>query len=614
LQSGSATIKNRLTNLPPTPGIYMMLSHSSEILYIGKAKNLQKRVTYYAKPDLPERLRVMVSKVHDIEHIVTKSETEALLLEARLVKKHQPKFNILLKDDKSFPYIRFRSDHDFPQILKLRSKSTPEGKFFGPFASNDDVDTTLAELQKIFKLRPCSDNYFASRRRPCLQYQIKRCYAPCVGKISKAEYAELANQVLSFLGGKTKELQDDLAKQMEDLSASMDYEKAAELRDRIKALSYVQLKFGQAQGVLGDADLIRLDVMHGTYSILVAFYRSSQYYGNKVYFPTHTQGATEDEVLEAFIEQFYSDKPKPDEIIVSLGRAISEEPSGSRGGIHETFVSSTKETKITIPTKGPKFQLLQSFENTAKEALEKHIQSSLKHKQILKSLQVLFHLPQEPERIEVYDNSHIMGQHAVGAMVVAGRDGFQPKEYRCINVISSSLTGGDDYDMLRQVLTRRLDRIKKDPESTPSLMIIDGGKGHMSRVASIMDKFAINIPFVCMSKGEDRNSGREWFHGPGFESFTISPNDKVMQYLQVLRDEVHNYAIRKHRLKRSKAITTSVLDDVPGVGLQRKKDLLQNFGSIERIKNASFAELASVSSIGKSTARKVFDALHHKDK
>jgi len=598
----SAVIKQIIPTLPATPGIYQMISEHGEILYIGKAKNLRKRVSYYTKPDLYERLRVMVAQVHNLEHITTKSETEALLLEARLVKKHQPKFNILLKDDKSFPYIRFRSDHDFPQILKYRSKTPPEGRFFGPFASSEDVDTTLAELQKIFKLRPCSDNYFAARRRPCLQYQIKRCYAPCVGKISREDYAQLAKHAVSFLSGKSKELQEDLVKEMEVYSAEMNYEKAAETRDRIKALSYVQLKFGQAQGILSDADLIRLEEDKGVYVALVAMYRLGQFYGSRIYFPVHTEGAGMEEVMEAFLLQFYQDKVCPAELVLSCKVAESKL-------IAESLGTQDARVIITTPVRGAKLQLLQSFEHQAQTALENYIKSTLKQERVFKDLQILFNLPSIPERIEIYDNSHISGQHAVGAMVVAGRDGFQRSEYRCYNVASPSATGGDDYDMLRQVMKKRLEKISKNPDSKPDLMIIDGGKGHMSTVQAVMDKADILVPFVCMSKGEDRNAGREQFHIVGRDVFTMPSSDKVMQYLQVLRDEAHNYAIRKHRVKRSRAIRTSALDEIKGIGVRRKKDLLQHFGSLERLKNASQEELATVPSIGKSVAKKVFDAL-----
>lgn len=619
----SAVIKQTLATLPQSSGIYQMISTGGDILYIGKAKNLQKRVTYYTKPDLPERLRLMTSLTHRLEHVITKSETEALLLEARLIKKHQPKFNILLKDDKSFPYIRFRADHDFPQILKYRGKAPPAGRFFGPFSSSEDVDVTLKELQKIFKLRPCSDNYFASRTRPCLQYQINRCSAPCVGKINKEDYAKLASQGMNFLSGKTKELQEELAKEMEVCSTEMSYEKAAEVRDRIKALSYVQLKFGKVQDILRDADVIRLEAEHGAYVVLVALYRNGQYYGSKPYFPVHTEGASDAEVMEAFILQFYLDKVCPDELILSHDVIDKEEAenmltalgldadASSNSRDHKRPASEgNRVIKITVPTRGAKLQLLQSFEHPAKLALENHLKSHIKKKNILESLRTLFDLPSPLDRIEIYDNSHISGQHAVGAMVVAGSEGFLPKEYRCYNVLSTSLAGGDDYAMLRQVLTRRLEKIAKNLGSVPSLMIIDGGKGHMSTVLSVMEKTKITIPFVCMSKGEDRNAGREQFHMPGRETFTMPHGDKVMHYLQVLRDEAHNYAIRKHRLKRSKSMRTSSLDEIEGVGARRKKDLLQQFGSVGHIKNASEEELAAVSSIGKSTARKIFTALH----
>lgn len=622
-------ITDSIKHLPTSPGIYKMLAASGEILYIGKAKNLRVRVAYYTKPGLTMRLTRMVELVEIVEFITTNSEAEALLLEARLVKHHQPKYNILLKDDKSFPYIKLRMDHDFPQIVKLRSKSMPEGKVYGPFASTNDVDATLAELQKIFKLRSCSDNYFAARKRPCLQYQIKRCYAPCVGKISTTEYNALVLQVEDFLQGKTKQLQEDLAKQMEDLSRDMQYEKAGEIRDRIKALSYVQMKFGSSSEI-ENADIIMAsqklslpgslsrrgnlennelaarddEAFSSTSAILVAFYRNHQYYGNHVYFMEGTEDSDEGEIIAGFIEQFYQDKIPPKELITSHAILNPTEMKTALQSLHKIKVD------ISTPSRGPKLQLLKTFEDTLQKALVKKIKDEISKAEIWDELQNLFNLPSAPELIEVYDNSHIMGQYAIGAFIACGRKGFIRKKYRAYNLESTSEYGGDDYAMLAEVLKRRIEKIIKNKDQKPDLLIIDGGKGHLSTVEVVMNKLSFHIPFVCMSKGPDRNAGREQFHMTGRDVFTLDKDDKLMRYLQILRDEAHNFAIKSHRKKRSQNMRSSILDDIEGIGPKRKKDLLHFFGSSAAVKNASLEELENIAGLGKSMARKIFHSLH----
>lgn len=596
-------ITDALKNMSNLPGIYKMIAASGEILYIGKAKNLQNRVAYYTKPDLITRLKRMVELVEKVEYITTNSETEALLLEARLIKHHQPKYNILLKDDKSFPYIKLRLDHDFPQIVKLRSKLRPEGKVYGPFASTTDVDATLAELQKIFKLRPCSDNYFASRQRPCLQYQIKRCYGPCVGKIDKEEYAKLVCQIENFLQGNTKELQEQLAKEMEILSQNMQYEKAGEIRDRIKALSYIQMKFG-VNNELPNGDIILAESYAGTAAILVAFYRNNQYYGNHVYFMEGAEDNSEDEIIASFIEQFYQEKVPPKELLTNHPILSPKEMSEALYSLHKVKVN------IATPSRGAKLQLLQSFSDSLTTALTKKVKDDLNQSAIWQELQTLFYLESEPELIEIYDNSHIMGKYAVGAFVVASKEGFIRRKYRCYNLESSSESGGDDYAMLAEVLTRRLNKIIKNKDEKPSLLIIDGGKGHLSTVNAVMQKLSFYIPFVCMSKGPDRNAGKEQFHMIGREIFTLDRDDKIMRYLQILRDEAHNFAIKSHRKRRSQNMRSSILDNIEGIGPKRKKDLLHSFGSSEAIKNASLKELENIASIGKSMAKKIFHSLH----
>jgi len=584
-----------LPDIPHSPGIYQMLSSNGEILYIGKAKDLQKRVTYYTGPDLTIRLTKMIALVMQVEYITTKSETEALLLESRLIKTHQPKFNILLKDDKSFPYIVLRSNHTFPQILKQRSKALPQEKYFGPFASSVQVDATLEELQKIFKLRSCSDSYFMQRKRPCLQYQIKRCTAPCVQKISHSEYMELVNQAERFLSGDTINLQAELSQKMDILSKALEYEKAAEIRDRIKALRYIQLKFGADDIKVDNTDIVIVISEHEHHVILVAFYRHKQFYGYKTYFPTHANDATESELLAYFVERFYTDKPIPDEIITNVKSA------------HNVNLPQ----KILTPNRGNKLRIVQMFIPTAERALVEYLKKHLKQQQIFEQIGILFHLPKIPERIEIYDNSHIMGKYAVGAMVVATQEGFQKKEYRAHNIESTTVTGGDDYFMLSRVMTKRLAKIANQSSPAPDLMIIDGGIGHMSKMQLLMNKFKLNIAFVCMSKGQYRNSGCEQFHLPGHDAFTMSNRDPVMQYLQLLRDEAHNFAIKKHRTKRASATRFSVLEEIEGIGAKRKKDLLHFFGSVEAIHNASLEEITNVPNISSVMAAKIFKHLRH---
>ncbi|MES2215331.1 MAG: excinuclease ABC subunit UvrC [Pseudomonadota bacterium] len=599
----SQCIISKLPDIPPHPGVYQFFSKSGEVLYIGKAKNLQKRVAYYTKPDLSLRLSRMVFLVENLEYVVTRSEPEALILEARLIKKLQPKYNILLKDDKSFPYIVLRMDHDYPQIFKKRSKVAPEGKYFGPFASSEDVDVTILELQKIFKLRSCSDNYFEGRKRPCLQYQIKRCQGPCVQKVTHEEYMVSVREVEDFLSGKLTPLQKELASRMEACSEDMEYEKAAALRDKIKALSYVQLKYGRQELGVKTADILMCSSKNDTYAILIAFYRNGQYFGNKIYFPEGTEGTSAPEVLACFIEQFYLDKERPEEIIVNHDPGLF----GSDGGdnSHVNFYN----IKITCPARGSKLQLLQSFENSLEQALQLHVKKNIQNRGVLEEVQKLFDLEDIPRRIEVYDNSHIMGKHAIGAMIVAGQDGFIKKEYRAYNLESSSSTGGDDYAMLGEVMTRRLNKILESLEEKPDLMIIDGGKGQMSTVESVMNKTGVHIPFVCMSKGPDRNAGLEQFHMVGREVFTLGKDDKLMHYLQVLRDEAHNFAIKKHRAKRARTMRSSALDSIDGLGPKRKKDLLHVFGSIEGIKNANASEVAKIGGIGIAIAERILEAL-----
>ncbi|WP_341758381.1 excinuclease ABC subunit UvrC [Candidatus Tisiphia endosymbiont of Ditula angustiorana] len=612
---GSELIKSHLENAPNLPGVYKMLGADQQVIYVGKAKNLKKRLTNYIKTDLDNKTIRMVSLTHHLEYNVTNSEIEALLLEAQLIKKFQPKFNILLKDDKSFPYVKLRLDTDYPQLIKYRGKNLSSGEFFGPFVSSEQVDTTLKELQKIFKLRSCSDNYFKNRKRPCLQYQIGRCSAPCVGKISKEDYSELVGQVRDFLTGKTKELQKTLSDKMEQLSLQLRFEVAAEIRDRIKALSYIQLKSTLSSNSIKNADVIAIVEKNNCYCIQLFVYRFGQSYGNIAYFPFQTDESSKAEILTQFINQFYQTNPVPDEIIINhpiidielVTKAIKQ-------------LSANNKLSIIHPIHGNKVKLLENAELNGQLALDQHLKQFAKNQMIFQQIQQLFNLPLLPDRIEVYDNSHIMGTFAVGSMIVATKSGFDKKEYRIFNIpVAKADTnggdakGGDDYEMLRTVLTRRFTRLKKEPlKSIVSLMIIDGGKGHLSVVQKIMAEFDLAIPFVCMSKGPDRNAGCEQFHMPSQEAFTIDKNLPVMKYLQILRDEAHNFAIKNHRLRRSKAIKVSSLDDINSVGLIRKKALLHYFGSYKAICDATIEELSKVKGISQTLAKHIFTSLHNK--
>jgi len=625
--TGSDLIKFKLVDIPECSGVYRMFDVNKQVIYVGKAKNLKKRITNYIKTDLDTKTLRMVYNTCSLEYSITNSEVEALLLEAQLIKKFQPKFNILLKDDKSFPFIKLRLDHDFPQLLKYRGKSLNDGKLFGPFASATQVNTTLTELQKIFKLRSCTDNYFNSRTRPCLQYEIKRCYAPCVGKINKEDYKELVGQVKDFLQGRTKDLQENLSRKMEELSEQMRFEEAAELRDRIKALSYVQLKAGITD-IVKDADIIAVVEKNGHYCVEVFLYRARQACGNIPYFPTSTENSTKEEVLKYFLLQFYQKQQVPSEIIINC-------KIDNKENIVEAIKKISDITKLDVitPISGGKAKLIQNAEINALFSLEQYLKRFAKNQKLMHEIKELFNLPESPERIEIYDNSHIQGKFAVGVMVVAGKSGFDKKEYRVfnVNVCHSHENGnpkkisldtvvkprydnndavGDDYEMLRQVLTRRLTRLKQEPHRSPSLMIIDGGKGHLGIVKEVMDKLEIYISFVCMSKGVDRNAGLEQFHMINREVFTLDKNLPLMKYLQILRDEAHNFAIKNHRLGRSRAIKLSSLDEIEGIGEVRKKSLLHYFGSYKAVSDATADELAKVSGISKSLAKMIFTALH----
>lgn len=588
-------------------GVYRMLDASQKILYVGKAKNLKVRLRSYTRLDLPSRTLRMVSQITNIEIIKTATEAEALLLEASLIKKLKPKYNILLRDDKTYPYIKIQKNHDFPQVTKYRGSKLENGTYFGPFASAMDVDRTIHQILKIFKLRSCTDNYFAARARPCLQYQIKRCTAPCVGKISKEDYNKLIDEVNLFLCGKSQKLQQQLAEQMNYFSEKMQYEDAAAIRDKIKSLSAIQSSSSDlVESGISDADILAIYSEKNIYCVQVFIIRGGNNYGNKAYFPINTDGYDDKEVLTSFVGQFYQTHQVPKEILVSHELTNQQEISDA--------LAAVSKVKLTIkkPTRGNKRKIIDFAIDNAKNALKIHSARLTTNLDVLKEVQELFELTELPNRIEVYDNSHIFGKFPIGAMVVASPHGFEKNEYRVYNIKQQMpVSGGDDYLMLREVLTRRLKRIQNNSSPKPDLMIIDGGKGHLSVVNDVFKNFeSLKIKYVCMSKGVDRHAGNEIFHLPEREAFTLDKNTKLMRYLQILRDEAHNFAINSHRKKRQNKINYSKLDEISGIGPIRKKILLAHFGSFEAVRNATIKDLTKVKGINKKYAEYLYNILH----
>ena len=593
-----------------------MLDAEGNALYVGKAKNLPKRVVNYTRPEkLPYRLQQMISLTISMEFMTTTTEAEALLLEANLIKKLKPRYNILLRDDKSFPYIFIGSDHDFPQITKHRGPQKRKGSYYGPFASAGDVNKTLSHLQKIFLLRPCADNVFSNRDRPCLEYQIKRCSAPCVKKVDQKDYAELVAEAKEFLSGKSSAVQKKLAQAMEGASADMDYEVAALLRDRIRALTQIQATQHINVASLGNADVIGVYQDDRGCCIQVFFFRGGQNFGNRSYFPAHTEEESKEDILSAFLAQFYQKMPVPSHILVSDEVSDIEVLSDALqllgiGNVH-----------ITHPKRGEKVKLVEMAVQNAKEALQRARSEHASKAEVLEGVAEIFMLDSSPKRIEAYDNSHLMGTEEVGAMIVAGADGFMKNAYRRFTIRSTSenkaIQHGDDYAMMREVLTRRFLRLKKDdPEHKtdqwPDVVLIDGGAGQLSVVEHVFEELGItDVLCVGIAKGPDRNAGRERFFITGREPFMLPKNDPVLYYLQTLRDEVHRFAIGSHRKKRHNALTRSALDAIPGVGSKRKKALLSHFGSVKAIEQASADDLARVDGVSKKVAESIYNYLHN---
>lgn len=594
-----------------------MIDADEQILYVGKAKNLKNRVTSYTKGNgQSARIMRMVSLTHAMEFISTHTEVEALLLEANLIKKLKPRYNIILRDDKSFPYILITSDHKWPQITKHRGRRTGKGEYFGPFASATAVNETLATFQRLFPLRSCTDSDFQTRTRPCLQYQIKRCSAPCVDRITHEDYDDVVEEARAFLSGKSHSIQQKLASKMQSASDDLDFEQAAILRDRLKAMAHIQSKQNINLPSTDEVDVIAAYQEGGQTCVQVFFIRSGQNLGNRAHFPSHNKEEQPADILSAFIGQFYDSRPAPKQIWVSHELAEADL-------IKEALsIASDKKIEILTPKRGQKKEMLDHGILNAKGALLRRLAENASHKNHLTAVGKLFEMAEPPKRIEVYDNSHISGSHQVGAMIVAGSEGLEKKAYRKFNIKDKNLSPGDDYGMMREVLTRRFSRLKKeDPdrigsasgsrEQWPNLILIDGGQGQLSAVEDVFRTLTItDVTLVGIAKGPDRNAGRERFFMTGKAPFSLPEKDPTLYFLQRLRDEVHHFAITTHRAKRSKAIGKSPLDEIPGIGGKRKKALLNRLGSAKGVENAALADLEAVDGISKTLARSIHDFYH----
>jgi excinuclease ABC subunit C len=607
---GAERIAAYLKTLPDAPGVYRMLDVKGEVLYVGKAKSLKKRVAAYAggRPH-SDRLTRMIADTAEMLFVTTKSEIEALLLESNLIKQLKPRYNVSYRDDKSFPNILLREDHPFPQLLKHRGAKSTKGTYFGPFASAKAVTNTLNTLQRAFLLRSCSDSVFDSRTRPCLLFQIKRCSAPCVARIDQQGYAELVHEAEQFLTGKSRAVQDLLVAEMNKAAEAMKFEEAAKLRDRIRAMSHIRLNQGINPSTFDDADVFALHAEGGETCVQVFFFRAGQNWGNKPYFPKPGLELSEAEVLEAFIGQFYDERTAPP--LILLSHAVP-----NAGLLAEALtLRAERKVEIAAPQRGEKREIVEMALTNAREQLGRRMAENSAQRELLEGVATVFTLEQPPRRIEVYDNSHIMGAHALGGMIVAGPDGFEKGEYRKFNIKSDELTPGDDYAMMREVLTRRFSRLIKegdDPKTKwPDLALIDGGPGQLSVAIQVFADLGVeDVALVAISKGPDRDAGREHFYLPGKEPFRLDPKDPVLYYLQRLRDEAHRFAIGSHRKKRAKAIGASPLDEIAGIGAARKRALLQHFGSARAVAAAGISDIEAVEGVSGAMAKKIYDFFH----
>jgi len=627
-RTGPAVIADMVRRLPNGPGVYRMFDAAGEVLYVGKARSLKKRVASYARiGGQTNRIVRMIAETASMEFVSTETETEALLLEANLIKRLRPRYNVLLRDDKSFPYILITRGGDAARIVKHRGARNRQGDYFGPFASAGAVDRTINALQRAFLLRSCSDSVYESRTRPCLLYQIKRCAAPCTGEIAPDAYERLVGEAEDFLSGKSRAVREDLARQMEAAAENLEFETAAVYRDRLAALSHVQSHQGINVRTLEEADVFAIHQEGGQSCIQVFFFRTGQNWGNRAYFPRADKSLEPAEVLGSFIAQFYDDKPCPKLVL------LSDKVEDADLLADALAIRAGHKVQVSVPQRGEKRELVAHALANAREALGRRLAESASQARLLKGLAETFGLDEAPRRIEVYDNSHIMGSSPVGAMIVAGPEGFEKGQYRKFNIKSTDLTPGDDYAMMREVLTRRFTRLLKEagpaseePPSSesapqdddtetlwPDLILIDGGPGQLSAASAVMAELGIeNAPLVAIAKGLDRDAGREEFHIPGRKPFRLAPRDPVLYFVQRLRDEAHRFAIGSHRARRKKAMAANPLDEIAGVGPTRKRALLRHFGSAKAVSRAGLADLEATPGISAQTARAVYDHFHEK--
>lgn len=615
MPKGADVIRARIASLPTSPGVYRMISETGDVLYVGKAKNIRKRVVSYTHPDRQSiRIARMIAQTVDLEIVRTETEAEALLMESDLIKRYAPRYNILLRDDKTFPYILVTGDHDYPQVVKYRGSRSRKGEYFGPFASVWAVNDTLGLLQRAFLLRTCSDNVFANRTRPCLLYQIKRCSGPCVDRISKDEYAKLVEEARSFLAGDSHGIQEGLAVRMQQASDTLEFELAGQFRDRIRALTRVQSRHEAAIAGVEDADVIAVHQDGGTTCAEIFFFRGGRSYGNRAYFPSHAKDDGPSEVLEAFLGQFYA-KTKPASLIL-----VSHEVPNHDLIEEALSVRAGRRVELRRPTRGEKKRVVENAITNARDALARRMSESASQLRLLDGLASVLELDGAPERVEVYDNSHVSGTNAVGAMIVVGPEGFMKNAYRKYNIRragSGGASAGDDYDMMREVLERRFSRAQKeDPDKTkgmwPDLVLVDGGKGQLSSALSVFEELGIeNVPVAAIAKGPDRDAGREKIFLPErSEPIQLGFKDPVLYFLQRIRDEAHRFAIGTHRAKRGKQIQKSIIDEIPGIGSKRKKALLHHFGAAKAISTAGAKDLEAVDGISRAMAKKIYDWFH----
>jgi len=611
LEAGMAAIREVLNTLPTRPGVYRMQDKRGDVLYVGKARSLKSRVGAYVQMNrLPHRLLRMVAQTRSMTIVTTGSEAEALLLEAQLIKKFRPAYNVLLRDDKSFPFILLREGHDFPRITKHRGAQRVKGQYFGPFASAGSVNRTINALQKLFLLRSCTDSFFTNRSRPCLLYQIKRCSAPCVDRISKDDYAELVDDARDFLCGKSTDVQQKLGQAMEQAAGSLDFEMAAIYRDRLKALTFIQGNQAINAAGLPDADIFALAAKGSSVCVQAFFIRGGQNWGHRSFFPAHTSNVDIEEVFSSFLMQFYDQMPPPK--LVLLDRELPD------AELLAEALSTKADYRVSVskPQRGDRRKLLTQASRNAEEALDRRLAETSTQARIMREMVELLELDAVPDRIEIYDNSHIQGTNMVGGMVVAGPEGFRKNAYRKFNIKNPDIAPGDDFAMMREVLERRFSRAQKeDPDRDkgewPDLVLIDGGKGQMSAARDALAEIGVeDVVMIGVSKGPDRNAGRETFHLPDGRMINLPMNSPVLFYLQRLRDEAHRFAIGAHRTRRAKSVGHSSLDDVPGIGPSRKKALLLHFGTARAVKNASLDDLQGAPGVSATVAQKIYDFFH----